>query len=130
MKITNKQLKQIIKEELDEVLKEGSYPQAYRSSDHVDDPNKTVEILEMALEIARKQGAEFISAYSNKNRDPEEELAHYIELAKEAMNAQGGYAPHAVIDHGFDQGILPDVGSSDFNDESGMFDVTKRYNKK
>merc|ERR1712065_122071 len=108
-----------IKEELSKVLREGSYPQGYRSSGHQDDPNKAAEILEMALEIARKQGAEYISAYSSMHRDPEEELAHYIEMAKEAMGVREGYTPNEVMSVGFDDGILPDVGSSDFNDESG-----------
>ena len=129
MKITNKQLKQIIKEELNKVLREGNYPQHYKESGHQDDPNRAAEILEMALEIARKQGAEYISAYSSTHRNPEEELAHYIEMAKKAMNVPEGYAPHDVMSVGFDDGILPDVGSSDFDDESGYFDVTRRYKK-
>ena len=81
MKITNRQLKQIIKEELNKALSEGSYPQGYKSPNFEDDPNKAAEILEMALEIARKQGAEYISAYGGENRDPEE-LA-YCQMDKE-----------------------------------------------
>jgi hypothetical protein len=128
MKISNKQLKQIIKEELNKVLNEGNYPQYPRRNGQPDDPNKAAQILEMALEIARKQGAERVSAYTSMNTDPLEELAHYIEQAKEAMlDGEGGYFPHDVIDQGFKQGVLPDVGSSDFEDESGYFDVTKRY---
>ena len=129
MKLTQKQIKQIIKEELNKILREGSYPQSYKSSGHQDDPNRAAEILEMALEIARKQGAEYISAYSSTHRDPEEELAHYIEMAKKAMGVGEGYTPNDVMTVGFDDGILPDVGSSDFNDESGYFDVTRRYKK-